>query len=264
MEILRTSRKKRGITIKQLAEGSGLSAQRIHEYETGKVIPGRAAMVKLAKALDILDQIIPSAAFRRRTRRRAFSVVVRRDHRECWADLFSAYPELCEALNKKVPPWFMALVRCDSALEALAWLLMINTGAVAEVSSPYIEGWDRHPLIDTDGRALGTRLLGCLSWVSGDAEFTAFPQVTLRTHRGTYRVDCLVRVEIGTRVFWIVVEIDGDGHVDRYDDKRTQRLDTPVLRFTQKEVESIGFLPRLSAALIQEHTRLLTPLKEAC
>lgn len=241
MEILRSARKKRGLTLAQLSAATGIPAPRLSEYELGKRLPRETTLVKLAEALGILDLLIPRAAFRRGTRRRRYFHWVTTDFRQTWNRLYTTYINFLDLVSVAVPAWFKAMVRCDSAVEALAWLFLLEKGATARTSSPYLEGWDYHPMVDERGRAIGSKLLACLAWKASGVLYVLWPQIWLRTHRYTYRVDGLLRVQVGGTVSWVVIEIDGDGHRDRFDARRSEDLDVPVVRFSQVEVESVHF-----------------------
>jgi hypothetical protein len=78
----------------------------------------------------------------------------------------------------------------------------------------------------------------CLEVEVDGFPFLAFPQLSVMTRHGIYRLDVLVGVMVEQSRVWINLEIDGGGHDNRYDLERQRNLDLPTARLTEQELKA--------------------------
>lgn len=255
--LLHQVRKARGITLDQLADLTKLSRSSLDRYELGRSIPKSDAVLLLNKALNLTDQLASLEDVRPGSRRRGKTgrgpTPVLPDFRSTWRCVDVRYPDAVSHLPRRLPQWFQAMTRCDSALEPIGWLILLNRlEALPQLASPACEGYLRHPVVDENGWGSGNQLLPCLTIEKQHYTLLIWPQVWLRTKSKTYRVDALVRFQVARSVFWCGVEFDGPNHDAQRDERRTRDLAMPILRFTAPEVESFRFPDLLLARLLEQ------------
>ena len=151
------------------------------------------------------------------------------------------------------------MLRCDSAIEALAWILLSVAGASTFVGNPHQWGFRKHPLVDGLGLCLGERVLPGLHYEKDGIAFWLWPQVSLRPRDLAFRVDALMLFVEGGRIRWLVVEIDGDGHVSTNDQFRKEQLQMGEVRIQGRDIKA----HRMLELLIQEARRAESVLAES-
>lgn len=144
--------------------------------------------------------------------------------------------------------WARQLVRADSAIEALAWLLLLAAGAKVFLGNPHLWGFRLHPLVDSLGACLGERVLPGFFLQRGDKKICIWPQVLLRPKEFAFRPDALILIVSGKTCRWCTIEIDGKGHNSAKDRFRQQQLKLEELRFSAEEIKDGSFLEKLFAA----------------
>lgn len=149
------------------------------------------------------------------------------------------------AWNKalKVPTevweWMREFIPADSACECNGWCQCVAAGAQPFLGNPHQWGFDRHPVVDRQGRLLGARVLPGLGYSQGEIDIVLWPQVCLRVDdRHCYRVDGLVFFRNGRNRCWLVLEFDGGGHDFRRDAYRLARLALPEVRILGAEIKA--------------------------
>jgi transcriptional regulator with XRE-family HTH domain len=233
MKILRETRQRLGWTLTELANKLDIPHQRLSEYETGKALPSPTVADQIAELLGLSlpshkEQVSPTDLSRR--------YLLRRYQLESYSPLHWE-----RALEHIEPPdfqrWVTHFIRCDSSLEAQAWLQLLCDGARATLVSPLYFDFRANHLIDTKGQPLGLQPLPCLHHPK--LEILLWPQVNLKTNNYHFRCDAL-----SFDGQWAMLEIDGAGHQTSRDDFRRRQLGLSEWRFSESEIRSHG-LPDL-------------------
>ena len=130
----------------------------------------------------------------------------------------------------------------DSGHEYYFWLMLLGLGGLPRWFSPLKAGYRTHSIVDRrTGRVAGDLRHPCLLLEAAGAKLLLFPQVTLQTRKGQYRLDALVCVKVGQRRFWVDIEIDGGGHDAKFDLQRQRILGLPTLRFNEADLRRSDF-----------------------
>ena len=249
---IRQRRIEKGLSQTQLARQSGISRPRISDYETNRYIPNRRTMEKLAAILDpdlTPPPSLPKVTLKT-TRPAPASLPFEKTFAASWARFSRAYRRsLLNIGFTKFPQWFCGGTPCDSALEYLAWALLVRAGALLVAASPVERGFRRHPLLDHLGWGLGLQLKPCLYWKVDELECMVWPQITVQPGAYPFRVDALVLVCRGNQRTWRLLEIDGPLHTLQGDKERDAQFDLQVLRFSAAEVKNLTFPATLKKAL---------------
>ena len=229
MKILRETREKLGMRLTELARRLDIPHQRLSEYDRGRALPPPEVAARIQTVLKIA---VPSSEDELSLRELGClnsAKPYRLEHYSC------AHWE--RALEHIEPPhfpgWLTQFVRCDSALEALAWLQWLNDGAEAGLLSPLRLGFCQHALVDSQGLGLGERPLPCLYHPA--RHLTLWPQVGLKTAAYVFRCDALCFDGA-----WNILEIDGEGHRSGQDEFRRRQLGLPEWRFSESQIKSFG------------------------
>ena len=239
--MIRQQRIQRGLTQKQLAEQVGLPRQRISEYERGRGMLSDHALQVLAQVLNsgdlIAEEWFLSAADRRRlSRKPRWEIQV--DEGSTWATLPPRYASIYSTFEPTyIPPLaFKRLVRCDSSLEILVWVLLLELGFRPRLASPVALGFREFCLADSAGRALGHCLKAAFYLKEPGLDVICWPQITLERFDLHRRVDGLILTRTPHQTRWSVLEIDGKSHNSEWDQKQDQRLGLKVHRFPEEDV----------------------------
>ena len=250
---LRQRRIEKGLSQTQLARGSGISRQRISDYERDRYVPGKRVLQKLAEILDPDLSAPPElvGASLKNSRPAPATLPYERTFAASWARVSRSYLRSLVQLGfRRFPPWFCGGTPCDSALEYLAWALLVVAGALLVAASPLERGFCRHPLLDHLGWALGLQPKPCLHWRVGDLECLIWPQITVQPGRYPFRVDALLLVCRGIQRRWCVLEIDGPLHTAQGDKNRDDEFKIPVLRFPADTIKNLTFPAQLQKELL--------------
>lgn len=141
---------------------------------------------------------------------------------------------------------FLQLSRSDSALESWLWMRLLAEGAMACCFSPLRAGFRRLPVIHGQTyQNIGDLRLPCLTLATHDRSAMLFPQVTVQTTRGYYRLDALVGVWVGRDRLWLDLEVDGEGHVGELDLRRQGHLGLEAVRLTPRDLRESQLVPHL-------------------
>ncbi len=150
-----------GNHIRQLARSSGISRQRISDYERNRYVPGKRVMQKLAEILDPDLSSPPElvGATLKSTRPVPATLPYERTFAASWARFSRSYSRSLVQLGfRRFPTWFCGGTPCDSALEYLAWALLVVAGALLVAASPLERGFCRHPTLAPRQRGLAALL----------------------------------------------------------------------------------------------------------
>ena len=146
----------------------------------------------------------------------------------------------------------------DSGHEYFFWLLLLTGGGLPRWFSPLKAGYRARSVVDrSSGRTAGDLRHPCLLYQLTAAKLMLFPQVTLETRRGQFRLDALVCVKVGRTRFWLDLEIDGGGHDPTYDRDRQATLELPTVRLQTADLRRDEFLELFEmhiTTLVKTHT----------
>lgn len=241
----------KGLKQAELARRTGVPRQRISKIETGTVLPTRAQSEALSQELGVdgmpcSDDVLSDKQMGTVSKRRPFELETHNQER--WNVAFRIWNKKISALDRRQVTWLRQLIRVDSAIEALAWLLLLAAGFKPFLGNPHQFGFRLHPLVDTLGACLGERMLPGLYLQNKGLSIWIWPQVHLRPKESAFRPDALVCIASGATCRWCLLEIDGNGHNSAKDRFREEQLGMNEFRFTQAQIENGSFLEILLAA----------------
>lgn len=256
-EILRAKRKEKGLTMVQLARRTSLSAGRISDLEQGRRPIHKPEWRELAQVLD-LNPFLEFSSVERPMRAGDWSAkppnlkksCSRDIRRKLWAAQLS-YPSEVPTLIRKLgrlddsrlKRQFLRESRLDSSSECLFWLKLLEQDtSLPKWLSPFKCGFRSLAIVDSvDGIQIGDLRFPCLDFRKGQLNALLFPQVTVQTRRGTYRLDALTKVRGSRRARWLDLEIDGPGHQSQFDLKRERALGLPTVRIQESDLTRPNF-----------------------
>lgn len=247
MSILKKFRLQRGLSAEQMARCLKISHQTLRDLETGRRLPGwqvaRRIRQELGLALPCKEQTQTSRLIRQARPcpydLPTYSVALWESRARIWTPLLSRL-----GLKPVVPDWLPGYLKTDSALEVLAWLILLSLGARAGLSNPHSLGFSTTGiLLQEREEALGPRVLVHLHLL--EHSLVLWPQVSLRAGSFVFRVDALMLSLISGRQAWSTLEIDGPGHRSQHDGFRLAQIGLPELRLDHQEVSAGNFLPKI-------------------
>lgn len=171
----------------------------------------------------------------------------------------NAFENLCESTlttvraRPDVKACFEYLERAalESGDEALFHLRLLAEGATPCLFSPLRAGYRAYPVVDPANRVvIGDIRRPCLEFVDDEREYLVFPQTSILTAFGLYRLDSLVCLRYERRV-WINLEIDGPAHRSNLDLRREQNLKLATLRLSRDDIVSPELMSNLHRALAE-------------
>lgn len=246
-------RKDLGLSQPLLATDTGLSERRISDFECGRALPTLDQARALEKALRTAGlphqgEILSAAAIRRLVRGKPFELPP--VNAESWQRMDRFYREQVESLNLSDADrlWISTNFSADSGVDGVGVCSLVASGAKKIWSSPTECCYRGHGVVDRNGMALGERLLPALHWITKEFEAVLWPQVGLQNARSSYRVDYLVLIRIGKRLFWRIVEVDGPHHNQERDDYRSRLLQASPIRIPDRVVKDLQLPAALAKA----------------
>lgn len=237
MTHLRQRRIDLGLTQADVAKTAGLSRQQYVRIEQGLALPGKEQAARLTEILGTA-LLHGAQTFSDRQRRAAAGYTPYRLETvssEPWR-VFEQTHGVAMGVDRATWDWLRTYVHCDSSFECGGHCDIVRGGARPMVDSPLLWGFERHVLLDSKGQLLGARVLPCLHYQEKDVQLIFWPQVTLRTERGTLRVDGLMIYWSSQGRYWCVVEFDGLGHQGEKDPYPAQMHQMPEIRFSSNEI----------------------------
>lgn len=275
-------RKARGLSQSELAARCGIGRERLSNFERGMRRPAPDHLTRLATALGIEEsELVRNTDWlppeEREMLKRASARVSReffrpyvyvpprdRDMSTQLRKAMTKYTELTRSLFsliRKRPDGNASLrvlstVVAGSALEVIVHLLLLAMGSIVWVA-PEPLGFRRHPVVDPRTReGVGSRDVPAYRVDLGGLRCLFIPQVGLACRRATWRVDFLCAViDPQGAVFWLYVEIDGEGHDGSSDAFRSADIDMPVIRLYEEDILGATLLACLEAR-IKHHLNL--------
>lgn len=265
-QILAQKRSQLALSQTDLARLSGVRRERLSRFENDTENLRPRELRKLLQTLNLdahdltvvgkhPDQAAVKRSFRSKAPRRLLRTEV------SFSRLRSRYGELAGLLLREIDHhddsgWrreFLRWAGCESADELLLCLRLLARPEVTPVWLSLAEvGFVKHPSVDketdeaTHGHKCPTLFLRLQDW-----QALIFPQVSLRTRRGQYRLDFLAKLRAFRRSIWLNLEVDGGGHDHNFDQRRQDSLALPTVRISGREVERHDCLPVLLARLGQ-------------
>ena len=253
MNWLQRAREEKNLKQTQLAEKTGISRQRICKIEKGLVLPTRAQSESLARELGLAttpcsQDLLPDRETQHLPKRRTFELEVHSQER--WKVALKAWCARIYSfkLDPRILEWMRLLIRVDSALEALFWMVLAASKAEAFLANPHFMGFRLHPIVDSQGQCIGERCLPGLYLESRTRKIWIWPQVNLRPKDIAYRVDALILIVEGETRRWMVLELDGKGHNPNKDAFRREQLGMQEIRISEKDIRDGGPVKFLLAA----------------
>ena len=261
-------RKEAQLTQHQLAQRSGVSPSRICNFEHGFRTPTVEELQRLVRALNLpLGQLrlLPAPPeglaglldrFRREQPRQAVHPVYQR-----LVSLRAKYTDLVDPLLKQIgrrpdEEWcrhWLGQVPTDSCDELLPWLRLMGE---VEQATPRLLSlqqihFETYAVADLQtGRDRRDEVRPCLELpLQSDAVALLFPQVPLRTPTRGCRVDILAEIVAPRKRVTCVMEMDGAAHDSTFDERRSQALRLPTLRFSPREVLADRWVCEVTGAL---------------
>ena len=152
---------------------------------------------------------------------------------------------------------FLHWAGLDSSCEYLFWLRLLENGGKACCYSPARAGFRSLSVVHRDLRTnIGDLRLPCLEiliegfapgercWRVDSPGFRClfFPQITLDSRKGYYRIDALACIRIGRSRFWLDLEVDGKGHDSTFDVEREARLGLKTVRLGTTDLTNEEFV----------------------
>jgi hypothetical protein len=244
MDNPREVRQKRGYSLRSLSAQLDSDPRRLSDYELGKRRWPRELSRKYRQLLGLPSEAstVPllSWAEHRKIGRAGWNLEV--DPGPTWADIPLHYEDLYRQLNPQRMPdlEFRSKVRADAGLEPLSWIQLIEDGAEPVGANPVLLDFP-YPLIEPQGRPLGTGYRAAFRGKAGEHPWLLFPQITILLRDGFYRPDGLL-YRYGHPKIWVPVQIDGGAHQNkRWDEKQDARLQLTTLRFPSHQVLGLDF-----------------------
>lgn len=237
MNIFHLLKKRLNLKTQKIAEQTGLSRFSWRRLETGQNLPSPQQAASLERicghALPTTAHLITSERMRLfETDRYQLPPVTPGPWMRLKSRIFPSHP--CW----RTLDWAQQLIACESDLEAKGLWPFIQAGAKPVMANPHELGFDLHPIVRADDRALGSRVLPGIANFEGDIPYAIFPQVRLRTPTIPARLDGLVWYKVYDFTGWVDMEFDGAGHNSANDPRRTQALQLPIIRITQQMIDS--------------------------
>lgn len=260
-KLIRESRKRLGLTQKELSSRSQIARGRISLLERGHRTPTAEELKSLSAILSIpmlsLGAAVPSTPRptlsklkNRFVPWKRFRVAKDRDSEVRHRAARRRYPQLLKKLSTGLTlrgdsDWIKVYFReaCfDSSLEFLFSIILLDAGAKPGWLSPQHAGFVQAPIINPITRALEGHLpRPALGWE--DCLF--FPQISVRAPRLTATLDMLLGMHMKGGVRWWDLEIDGAGHNPAGDQHRESELGFPTLRLRENEILNLSCLDRI-------------------
>lgn len=237
MNIFHLIKKRLNLNNQKIAELTGLSRFAWRRLETGQNLPNPQQAESLERicghALPTTAHLMNSERMRLfETDRYQLSPVTPGPWLRLKSRIFQNHP------GWRTLDWAQQLLACESDLEAKGLWPFIQAGAKPVVANPHELGFDLHPIIRADDRALGARVLPGLANFEGDLPYIIFPQVRLRTPTIPARLDGLVWYKVDDFAGWADLEFDGNGHNSTNDPRRTLALGLNTIRITKQIIDS--------------------------
>lgn len=253
MHIIKQRRKQlNDLTLAELSSRTGVPKQTLSDIESGLYLPSPEVARKIEQALQIQglpdsSQILSEREIKSHYRARPFPV--KPVDQRCWGVLEARLQVQLRKLKlqQNLIEWLKRVVPADSLAECLAHCSLLHAGAERVFVNPHRLGFRHRPILNSEGLALAEELLPAFRLKIKGKPCLLWPQVTLLTGVGQFRLDYLAFY----RGQWFNVEIDGPGHNREDDEYRRGVLGLPEIRISHQTVMALHFPAALSRELEQ-------------
>lgn len=257
--LLQKSRKRKRLRQIDLSLQTGIPRERISHIENNRRPPNNDEWTTLARALGLpraykrLPKPFPSHRWRADTLRLASkgerSAEVRR---QAAARTFggAAIDRLVEGMNRRadaaVCHRFLEAARLESGLEYVFWARLLEEGAKPVWFAPSRAGFRRLMVIDSESLLNVSDLRHpCLEIASDGWSALLFPQLTVDARKARFRLDGLVGLDGPGGRSWLNIEVDGPGHDEEYDLRRSRLLEMEAIRLRPSDLSASDLTQRL-------------------
>lgn len=191
MSYLRKIRDTRNKSQLEAVRESGVSRTVFQRLEAGQLLasPEQAKALRSYYGTPVLEaqQLVEASEVRRRAGTTPY--LIESVNPLPWNTAWNGAPKI----PREIWEWMREFLSADSACECNGWCQCVAAGARPFLGNPHQWGFDRHAVVDRQGRLLGARVLPGLSYTQAEVDLVLWPQVCLRVDdRHTYRVDGLV------------------------------------------------------------------------
>lgn len=249
MEIVHIARRSKKKNLVEVSQTARMSKSTLWEIEQGSWLPEpeQAALLKETLGLSALpdsSQIITERQIRQLARPKPFDIAP--GNRIPWDRMQRLFPKQLAQLKlpRTLLEWMKECLASDSPLECLLQCAVAADGATPILANPHQLGYRANCILDNKGFALGERYLAGLLWEIDGVPCILWPQVTVLTAKGSFRMDILVLISQS----WENIEVNGKTHVLEHDQFRASVLGQPIV-VDNDSVRHLTFLEPLKAEL---------------
>ena len=251
MNIIKIRRRELGLSLEQAARLSGITKSQLWNLENGICLMSSKATQNLREVLSLpgipdcshllTGSVVRNLGLRPLERNRTSQIL--------WERMEAVYGWQLRRLSppRQVLDWMQEWMLNDSPVECLTLVCLASDGATGVFANPHECGYRAQCILDQDGLALGERLLPALRWPVGGKVALVWPQITVLTAQGTFRLDLL----IGLEGRWRVVEIYGKTRYYEHENFRGRVLGRLPLVLQNAEVVQLKVVSLLTRAVTE-------------
>lgn len=252
-EAIRSERKRRGWSQKQVQSLVQIDRRRLSDLELGKRVPS-AEESRLLSEIGLLQK---ANAPRRPTNLQLSSSWLERPLQYRPKPSRPVKVRIAAAL-KRYGSWINLLVSrlghgsyrrereeflnqacVESGTELAFWLELLTLGSRPCRLPPCRTGFRTLPVLHPTTLSVQSDARHpCLEGQLDGLEFLAFPQLTVLARGRVYRLDSLFGFKVGKTKVWLNVEIDGAGHDVHRDLERERDLGLLAVRITDRDLQA--------------------------
>lgn len=156
------------------------------------------------------------------------------------------YKQLRElSLARTLLDWMKECLASDSPLECLFLSALAAAGAKPIIASPHACGYRAQCILGPEGKALGERYLPGLIWDIDGNPCVLWPQVSVLTPQGFFRIDVLALICDQ----WKTIELNGKNHDQQHDSFRASVLGHEPIVIDNEAIRNLSFIEPLRAEL---------------
>lgn len=244
----RTQSKKK--SLEEVSLSTGISKTTLWEIERGSWLPDPDQAAKLRQVLGIPGLPDSSQVISQRQMRqicRPHPVDWSPANPVPWARMEKVFYKQLKTLSvaRTLFDWMKECLAADSPLECLFLYALAAAGAKPIIASPHALGYRAQCILGREGKALGERSLPGLLWEVDKTPCLLWPQVTVLTPRGSFRIDVLVLICDS----WKTIELNGKNHDLLHDRFRASVLGHEPIVIDNDAIRSLNFVEPLKAEL---------------
>ncbi len=248
MQIIKHTRKKKSLD--EISLSTGISKTTLWEIEQGSRLPDPEHAARLRECLGIpglpdSSQIISERQIRQICRPHPVDWPL--SNPLTWQRMEKVFykPLRTLSLARTLLDWMKECLAADSPLECLFLYAVAADGAKPIIANPHACGYRAQCILGRDGRALGERYLAGLLWKVDETPCLLWPQVTVLTAQGSFRLDVLVLIS----GHWTTIELNGKTHNLQRDRFRASALGHEPIVIENVAIRDLSFIEPLKAEL---------------